>query len=338
MILTIEERIAQELNIRLGQVKNVIELLDNGNTVPFISRYRKEATGGLSDEVLRKLYERLTYLRNLDQRKEDIQRLITEQGKYTEEIDKALKAAQTMTEVEDIYRPYKQKKKTKATEAAAKGLMPLAELILDGKFKGSVKEEAIKYISEEKGVKDEDEAINGALFIIAEKISDEAKYRKYIRNFMYKEGYIETSGKADEPTPYEMYYEYKEEVRNIAPHRILAINRGEKEKVLKVKITCDEEKVIRYLENHILTKSENANQYIKTAIADSWKRLISPSIEREIRNELTDIGEESAIKVFKENLKSLLLQSPIKGKVVMGFDQDLEQDVRSQYLMRLENI
>ncbi|WP_280527291.1 Tex family protein [Clostridium sp. BJN0001] len=319
-MLTIEERIAQELNIKLSQVKNVIELLDSGNTVPFISRYRKEATGGLSDEVLRKLYERLTYLRNLEQRKDDIQRLIKEQGKYTEELDKAIKSANTMTDLEDIYRPYKPKKKTKASEAIKKGLKPLALLIEDGKFKADIKEEAAKYISEEKGVKDVDEAINGALFIIAENISDSAKYRKYIRSFIYREGYIETSGKSEEPTPYEMYYEYKEAIRNIAPHRILAINRGEKEKILKVKIVCDEEKIIKYIENHVLKGNAQIDEYLKSAIADSWKRLIFSSLEREIRKELTDIGEESAIKIFKENLKSLLLQAPIKGKVVIGFD------------------
>ena len=317
---SIEERIAKELEIKLSQVQNVIGLLDDGNTVPFISRYRKEATGGLSDEVLRKLSERLTYLRALDERKADVKRLIEEQEKYTEEIGIALEKATTLTEVEDIYRPYKPKKRTKSTIAQAKGLKPLAELIMDGKFKGNLNEEASKYISEEKGVKDSEGAIQGALDIIAEAISDEAKYRKYIRELVIKEGSIESKGGSEEPTPYEMYYEYSEAVNKIPPHRILAINRGEKEKILSVKITCNEEKILKYLENHVLKGNEVLDEKLKLAIKDSLKRLIYPSIEREIRNELTDIGEEGAIKIFKENLKALLLQAPIKGKVVMGYD------------------
>ncbi|OOM11976.1 Tex family protein [Clostridium saccharobutylicum] len=317
---SIEERLAKELEIKLSQVQNVIQLLDDGNTVPFISRYRKEATGGLSDEVLRKLSERLTYLRNLDERKADVIRLIQEQEKYTEEIGKALEKATTLTEVEDIYRPYKPKKRTKATIAQAKGLKPLATLIIEGKFKEDLSEEASKYISEEKGVASVEEAIQGALDIIAEEISDEAKYRKYIRELVIREGLIETKGSSEEPTPYEMYYDYSEAVNRIPPHRILAINRGEKEKVLSVKITCNEEKIIKYLENHILSGNEILDEKLKLAVKDSLKRLIYPSIEREIRNELTDIGEEGAIKIFKENLKALLLQAPIKGKVVMGYD------------------
>ncbi|MBE6063008.1 MAG: RNA-binding transcriptional accessory protein [Clostridium butyricum] len=317
---SIEERLAKELGIKLSQVKNVINLLDDGNTVPFISRYRKEATGGLSDEVLRKLSERLTYLRALDERKADVKRLIVEQDKFTEEIGMALDKAVTLTEVEDIYRPYKPKKRTKSTIAQAKGLKPLAELIMGGRFYGDLNEEASKYISDEKGVKNSDEAVQGALDIIAETISDEAKYRKYIRELVIKEGNIESKGSSEEPTPYEMYYEYSEAVNKIPPHRILAINRGEKEKVLTVKITVNEEKIIKYLENHVLKGNEVLDEKLKLAIKDSFKRLIYPSIEREIRNELTNIGEEGAIKIFKENLKALLLQAPIKGKVVMGFD------------------
>lgn len=316
----IEEIIAKELGIKLSQVQNVIELLDGGNTVPFISRYRKEATGGLSDEVLRKLSERLTYLRNLEERKTDVKRLIEEQGKLTEELSTALVNAVTLTEVEDIYRPYKPKKRTKATIAAEKGLKPLADLIIDGSFKGDLNEEASKYISEEKGVENSEDAINGALDIIAEVISDEAKYRKYIREFVIREGNIESKGGSEEPTPYEMYYEYSEAVNKIPPHRILAINRGEKEKILSVKITVNEEKIISYLEKNILTGNQILDEKLKLAIRDSLKRLIYPSIEREIRSELTDIGEEGAIKIFKENLKALLLQAPIKGKVVMGYD------------------
>ena len=317
---SIENRLAEELGIKLSQVQNVIGLLDDGNTVPFISRYRKEATGGLSDEILRKLSERLAYLRNLEERKIDVKRLIEEQDKFTEEIGKALEKAQTLTEVEDIYRPYKPKKRTRATIAISKGLSPLAELIKDGRFKGNIDEEAEKYIDEEKGVSSVEEAISGALDIIAENISDEAKYRKHIRDFVFKEGKIESKGNSDESTPYEMYYEYSEDVCKIPPHRILAINRGEKEKVLTVKIIVNEEKIISYLEKNILTGNSTLDEKLKMAIRDSYKRLIFPSIEREIRNELTDKGEEGAIKIFKENLKALLLQAPIKGKVVMGFD------------------
>ncbi|WP_294395691.1 Tex family protein [uncultured Clostridium sp.] len=317
---SIENRLAEELGIKLAQVQNVIGLLDDGNTVPFISRYRKEVTGGLSDEVLRKLSERLIYLRNLEERKVDVKRLIEEQEKFTEEIGRALDRAQTLTEVEDIYRPYKPKKRTRATIAVAKGLSPLADIIKEGKFTGNIDEEASKYINEEKGVASSEEAISGAQDIIAESISDEAKYRKYIRNLVFREGKIESKGSSEQPTPYEMYYDYSEDVFKIPPHRILAINRGEKEKVLIVKITVNDEKVISYLENNILTGNSIADEKLKAAIRDSYKRLIAPSIEREIRNELTDKGEEGAIKIFKENLKALLLQAPIKGKVVMGFD------------------
>lgn len=276
---SIEERIAKELEIKLSQVQNVIGLLDDGNTVPFISRYRKEATGGLSDEVLRKLYERLTYLRNLEERKADVTRLIKEQEKYTDEIGKALENATTLTEVEDIYRPFKPKKRTKATIAVEKGLKPLAELILEGKFSGDLDEEASKYISEEKGVTNSQEAIQGALDIIAESISDEAKYRKYIREFVIREGNIESKGSSDEPTPYEMYYEYSEAVNKIPPHRILAINRGEKEKILNVKITVNEDKIIQYLENQVLKGNETLDEKLKLAIRDSLKK-INLSIDR----------------------------------------------------------
>ena len=317
---SIQERLANELQIKLSQVNNVIQLLDDGNTVPFISRYRKEVTGGLSDEVLRKLNERLIYLRNLEERKADVIRLIQEQGKFTEEIGKSLEKAETLTEIEDIYRPFKPKKRTRSTIAQAKGLKPLAETIMSGKLNNDLKEEAFKYINAEKEVNTVEEAIQGALDIIAECISDEAKYRKYIRDLVIKEGNIESKGSSEEPTPYEMYYEYSEGVNKIPPHRILAINRGEKEKILSVKITANEEKILKYLENHVLTGNEKVDPYLKDAVKDSLKRLIYPSIEREIRSELTDIGEEGAIKIFKENLKALLLQAPIKGKVVMGYD------------------
>lgn len=319
-MVNIEERLVKDLGITLKQVQNVIKLLDEGNTVPFISRYRKEQTGGLSDDVLRKFFERLTYLRNLKERKEDVLRLIDEQGKLNDDIVKALEKADTLTEVEDIYRPYKQKKRTRATIALEKGLKPLADLILEGNFKGNLNEEASKYINEEKKVLTEEEAINGALDIVAEVISDEAAFRKWIREFVMREGKIESKGSSEEPTPFEMYYEYSEDVNKIPAHRILAINRGEKEKVLSVKIVANEDKIITYLQNRLLKNNEVTDEYLKLAIKDSFKRLIYPSIEREIRSELTDKGEEGAILIFKENLKALLMQAPIKGKVVMGYD------------------
>lgn len=319
-MINIEERLAKELGLKLGVVNNVVEMLDEGNTVPFIARYRKEKTGGLSDEVLRKFSERLTYLRSLDERKADVSRLIEEQGKLTQEITEALGKAETLTEVEDIYRPYKPKKRTRATIAKAKGLGPLANLILEGAFKGDVLQEASKYIDEEKGVEKAEDAVSGALDIIAEGISEEAKYRKFIRELVMREGLIESKGSSEETTPYEMYYDYSEEVRKIPPHRILAINRGEKEKILSVKITIGEDKIISYLEREILKGNEVLDEQLKLAIRDAYKRLIFPSIEREIRNELTDKGEEGAILIFKENLKALLMQAPIKGKTVMGYD------------------
>ena len=316
----IEERIAEELKLKLSVVNNVVEMLDEGNTVPFIARYRKEKTGGLSDEVLRKFSDRLTYLRNLVERKNDVSRLIEEQGKLTEEITKALEKANTLTEVEDIYRPYKPKKRTRATIAKEKGLEPLATLILSGKFSGNIEDEALKYINSEKKVETIEDALSGAEDIIAEIISDDAKYRKYLRELVMREGKIESKGSSEEPTPYEMYYEYSEEVSKIPPHRILAINRGEKEKILSVKINAPEEKAINYLNNHVLKNNKDTDPKLEIAIKDAYKRLIFPSIEREIRSDLTDKGEEGAILVFKENLKALLMQPPIKGKTVMGYD------------------
>lgn len=318
--MNINEKLAKELNLKLSAVNNVIEMLDEGNTVPFISRYRKEKTGGLSDEILRELEERLTYLRNLEERKSAVIRLIDEQGKLDDILKVNIEKAETLTEVEDLYRPYKAKKRTRAIIAQEKGLEPLAMLIMEGSFKGDLDEEASKFISEEKDVKSKEDAIKGALDIIAEKISDEAKYRKWIRSITFREGKIETKGSSDERTPYEMYYEYSEEVFKIPPHRILAINRGEKEKILSTKITVNEDKLITYLENNILKGNDITDIYLKEAIKDSLKRLVYPSIEREIRSELTEKGEEGAIKIFKENLKALLLQAPIKGKVVMGYD------------------
>lgn len=312
--------LSKELGISLKQVKSVIEMLDEGNTVPFIARYRKERTGGLTDEVLRKFNERLTYLRNLESRKEDVLRIIEEQEKLTPELKLKIEKATTLTEVEDIYRPFKAKKRTRATMAIEKGLKPLAEFILLGEFNGDIVAEANKYINEEKGVKNEEEALQGAMDIISEIISDNADYRKWIRNFVQKDGIIQVKGSSEEQTPYEMYYDYKEPVRTIPSHRILAINRGEKEKILSVKVTCNDDKIIDYLNKKVLKENKITDKYLEESIKDSFKRLIYPSIEREIRSELTSKGEEGAIDIFKANLKALLMQAPIKGKVVMGFD------------------
>jgi uncharacterized protein len=317
---SIEERLAKELSISLKQVNSVVELLDGGNTVPFISRYRKEVTGGLDDDILRKFFERLNYLRNLEERKSDVIRLIEEQGKLTEEIRLSVTKSETLTEIEDVYRPFKQKKRTRATIAAEKGLKPLAEVIWEGKFKGNLEEYAAEFIDAEKEVNSVSEAIAGAMDIISETISDEAEFRKWIRALVQREGMIETKGSSKEPTPYEMYYEYREAVRSIPSHRILALNRGEKEKVLSVKVTIDENKIIDYLNRHCFKGNAVTDKYIEESVKDSFKRLIYPSIEREIRSELTDIGEVGAIDIFKANLKALLMQSPIKGKAVMGYD------------------
>jgi uncharacterized protein len=317
---SIEERLVQELNISIRQVNSVIELLDGGNTVPFIARYRKEVTGGLDDEVLRKFHERLTYLRNLEERKNDVIRLIEEQGKLTEEIRQNVIKSETLTEIEDVYRPFKQKKRTRATIAAEKGLKPLAEVIWSGEFKGNIEEYAAQFVSTEKEVNSVQDALAGAMDIISEIISDEAEFRKWIRGLVKREGILETKGAAEEPTPYEMYYDYKEPVRTIPSHRILAINRGVKEKILSVKVTIDESKIIDYLNRQCLKGNSVTDRYIEDCVKDSLKRLIYPSIEREIRSELTDIGEAGAIDIFKANLKALLMQSPIKGKIVMGYD------------------
>ncbi|EGT3615293.1 RNA-binding transcriptional accessory protein [Clostridium perfringens] len=316
----INEILSKELGISLKQVASVIEMLDEGNTVPFIARYRKERTGGLSDEVLRKFNERLTYLRNLESRKEDVLRIIEEQDNLTPELKLKIEKATTLTEVEDIYRPFKPKKRTRATMAVERGLKPLAEFILSGDFKGDITDEASKYINEDKEVKSVEEALQGAMDIISEVISDNADYRKWIRSFVQRDGILEVKGGSEEQTPYEMYYDYKEPVRTIPSHRILAVNRGEKEKILSVKVTCNEEVIIDFLNRKILKNNNVTDKYLEESIKDSLKRLIYPSIEREIRSELTSKGEEGAIDIFKANLKALLMQAPIKGKVVMGFD------------------
>ena len=317
----IEQIIAEELNIKVQQVENTIKLIDEGNTIPFIARYRKEVTGGLSDEVLRTFGERLNYLRNLEKRKEEVTNSIEEQGKLTEEIVKDLENAITLAEVEDIYRPYKQKKKTRATVAKAKGLEPLAEIVLAQEETKNIQEIAAEYISEEKEVKTVEEAIQGALDIIAEMISDNPEYRKLIKQIVYSKGIIKTTAtKPEEKSAYEMYYDYNENVNKIPSHRILAINRGEKEEFLKVKIEKEEDKILEKIEKDIIKGETQFTQYLKDTIQDSFKRLIEPSIDREIRSDLTEKAEEQAIKVFGKNAKQLLLGAPIKGITVMGFD------------------
>ena len=313
--------IAEELKIKRGQVENTIRLIDEGNTIPFIARYRKEVTGGLSDETLREFGERLNYLRNLEQRKEEVVRSIEEQGKMTEELMLAIENGKTLAEVEDLYRPYKQKKRTRATIAKEKGLEPLAEIILTQEEKTPIQILAKEYINEEKGVETEEEAIQGALDIIAEIISDSAEYRKMIKQITYREGIIEVkASKPEEKSSYEMYYDFQEAIAKIPSHRILAINRGEKEDFLKIKINKSEEKILNKIEEDIIKKESPFQEILKETIVDSFKRLIEPSIDREIRSDLTEKAEEQAIKVFGQNAKQLLLGAPIKNITVMGFD------------------
>ena len=330
--MDINQKITEELGVKLWQVEAAVKLIDEGNTIPFIARYRKEVTGGLSDETLRNLGERLNYLRNLEQRKEEVIKSIDEQGKLTDEILQAVAIAKTLAEVEDVYRPYKQKKKTRATVAKAKGLEPLANIIFEQKEKNPIEEIAKEYINIEK-LSDEDkknkdkvvanveDAIKGALDIIAENISDNSKYRKETKRLCYREGLIETkASKPEEKSNYEMYYDYQEAIKYIPSHRILAINRGEKEEFLKVKLEKPEDKILTYIQRDVIKGETQFTNMLKETIEDSFKRLIEPSIEREIRSDLTEKAEEKAIKVFGQNSKQLLLGAPIKGKTVMGFD------------------
>jgi len=315
------QTIAGEFNIKPVQVENTVKLIDEGNTIPFIARYRKEVTGNLSDEVLRDLNDRLTYLRNLEKRKEEVIKSIEEQGKLTDELFIAIGTAKTLSEVEDLYRPYKQKKRTRAIIAKEKGLEPLAKIIIEQKETKDILEIAKEYISEEKKVESVEDAISGAKDIIAEDISDNAKYRKYIKGACYREALIETkASKEEEKSNYEMYYDFSEEIKKIPSHRILAINRGESEEFLKVKLSKPEEKIIYYIEKDIIKGETQFTDILKDTILDSYKRLIEPSIEREIRSDLTEKAEEQAIKVFGENAKQLLLGAPLKDLVVMGFD------------------
>ena len=320
--MDINQKLTQELDVKLWQVEAAVKLIDEGNTIPFISRYRKEATGSLNDEQLRKLHERLMYLRNLEEKKEQVLSSIEEQGKLTEELKSQILAAETLVVVEDLYRPYRPKRRTRATIAKEKGLEPLAALITLQQTKEPLEETAKAYLSEEKEVKTVEEAIAGAQDIIAESISDEADYRSWIRNTTARKGKVISAAKDPEAeSVYEMYYEFEEPVSRLAGHRILALNRGEKEKFLTVKVEAPEEDILRYLEKKVIRKDNPiTTPVLKAAAEDSYKRLIGPAIEREIRNELTEKAEDGAIEVFGKNLHQLLMQPPITGQVVLGWD------------------
>ena len=320
--MDIIQKIKEELQVEKWQVEAAVKLIDEGNTIPFISRYRKEVTGSLNDEQLRNLDERLTYLRSLEDKKEQVLKSIEEQGKLTDELKEKILAAQTLVVVEDLYRPYRPKRKTRASIAKEKGLEPLAEYILRQEATEPVLNEAAKYVSEKKEVKTPEEALQGAQDIIAEMISDDADHRLYIRNITVEEGIVTGTAKDEKAqSVYEMYYNFEEPVKKIAGHRVLALNRGEAEKVLTVKVNAPEERILRYLEKKLITKeNEYTTPVICAAVEDSYDRLIAPAIEREIRNDLTEKAEDGAINVFGKNLEQLLLQPPIAGKVVLGWD------------------
>lgn len=320
--MDIIQKIKEELQVEKWQVEAAVKLIDEGNTIPFISRYRKEVTGSLNDEQLRNLDERLTYLRSLEDKKEQVLKSIEEQGKLTDELKEKILAAQTLVVVEDLYRPYRPKRKTRASIAKEKGLEPLAEYILRQEATEPLLNEAAKYVSEEKEVKTPEEALQGAQDIIAETISDDADHRLYIRNITVEEGIVTGTAKDEKAqSVYEMYYNFEEPVKKIAGHRVLALNRGEAEKVLTVKVNAPEERILRYLEKKLITKeNEYTTPVICAAVEDSYDRLIAPAIEREIRNDLTEKAEDGAINVFGKNLEQLLLQPPIAGKVVLGWD------------------
>ncbi len=320
--MDIIQKIKEELQVEKWQVEAAVKLIDEGNTIPFISRYRKEVTGSLNDEQLRNLDERLTYLRSLEDKKEQVLKSIEEQGKLTDELKEKILAAQTLVVVEDLYRPYRPKRKTRASIAKEKGLEPLAEYILRQEAAEPVLKEAAKYVSEDKEVKTPEEALQGAQDIIAEMISDDADHRLYIRNITVEEGIVTSTAKDEKAqSVYEMYYNFEEPVKKIAGHRVLALNRGEAEKILTVKVNAPEERILRYLEKKLITKdNEYTAPVIRAAVEDSYDRLIAPAIEREIRNDLTEKAEDGAINVFGKNLEQLLLQPPIAGKVVLGWD------------------
>lgn len=320
--MDIIKKIAEELEIKSWQVEATVKLIDEGNTIPFIARYRKEAHGALNDEQLRNLYERLVYLRNLEEKKEQVLSSIEEQGKLTEELKEQILAAQTQVLVDDLYRPYRPKRRTRATIAKEKGLDELAQLLVGQEADLDLMEEAKRFVSEEKEVNDVEAALAGAGDILAEEISDNAEYRMYIRKLTFEEGKITSQAKDEkEQSVYEMYYEYEEDISKVAGHRVLALNRGEKEKFLVVKMEAPEERILTYLEKKIVTNTnEQAAELLKNVIEDSYKRLIAPAIERDIRNELTEKAEDGAIKVFGKNLEQLLMQPPIAGKNVLGWD------------------
>ena len=320
--MDINQKITEELGVKKWQVDAAVKLIDEGNTIPFIARYRKEAHGTLDDEQLRKLYERLTYLRNLEEKKEQVLASIEEQGKLTPELKAQIVAAETQVLVDDLYRPYRPKRRTRATIAKEKGLESLAVLISLQNSKEPLEKEAEKYVSEEKGVKNVQEAIDGAKDILAENISDEADYRKRIRDLTFKKGTLVSAAKDEKAeSVYEMYYDFTEAVSKVAGHRVLALNRGEKEKFLNVKIEAPTEEILRYLEKKIITKENpQTKPVLQATIEDAYNRLIAPAIEREVRNQLTEKAEDGAIKVFGKNLEQLLMQPPIAGQVVLGWD------------------
>lgn len=321
--MNIINELAKEFNLKVSQVEATVGLIDDGNTIPFIARYRKEVTGSLDDTVLRDLDERLKYLRSLEQRKEEVRALIDGQGKLTPEIEAALANAKILTEIEDIYRPFKPKRKTRASVARERGLEPLATLIMEQRksYDKSIEEIAAEYVDEEKGVATREDAINGAKDIIAEDISDNAEYRKVIRALTHDNGTIVSKQAKDEDSVYSSYYDYRESIKKIPGHRVLAINRGEKEEFLKVTVEIDSEIILNYLFSQVITETKSpAKDYIASAIVDSYDRLIAPSVEREIRAALFDDASEGAIKLFSDNLKHLLMQAPLKGKTVLGYD------------------
>ncbi len=314
-------KIAEELNIRPRQVEAAVGLIDEGNTIPFIARYRKEATGSLDDEKLRELGEKLEFYRALDARRADVTRLIDEQGKLNDELVAAIENAQTLSELEDIYRPYRPKRRTRASIAAEAGLTPLAELMLEQNKDVDIVSEAEKYLNPEKKINTKEDALNGAMDIIAEKVSDNAEFRKWIREYTYKYGKLVSKAKTEEDSVYRLYYDYNEPLSKMPSHRILAVDRGEKENILSIKVEVDKEKIFDYLKSQLLNGKEcSSTDYVRDASIDAYDRLIAPSVQTEMRNLLTDNAQEQAIRVFGENLKNLLMLPPVRGKVVMGFD------------------
>ena len=318
--MDILKQLQQELQIKPSQIENTVKLLDEGNTVPFIARYRKEMTGSLDDQIIRQLAERLTALRNLEEKRDQVRSSIAEQGMLTEELEKKLTAAQTQTEIDDIYRPYRPKRRTRASIAKEKGLEPLAEMIWGQVLLTPLEEYAALFIDEEKGVSSVEEALEGAKDILAEQLSDDADIRKFLREEWMKNSLFISQKSKDEPSVYEMYYDYSEPLKTMASHRVLALNRGEKEGFLSVKIQGEEERLFEKIGLRVIKKNSHTPEILTEVIADSYKRLIAPSLERELRNDFTEKAEESALSVFRENLKQLLLQPPIAGKIVLALD------------------